>query len=360
MNSKLFEPLQFAHGKEMRNRFMLAPLTNLQSHENGTLSDDEYHWLSMRAQGGFGLTMTCATYVQQVGKGFSGQLGIWSDQHVKSLERLTKAVAASGALSAVQLHHAGMRSPRDLIGTAPVAPWQDEKTGARALSTAEVEQVVEDFVLAASRAERAGFDGVELHGAHGYLLAQFLDAKNNQRGDRYGGSFENRTRILFDIIDAIRERTNPSFQLGVRLSPERFGVTLDEARMLAQKIMHGGKVDFIDMSLWDVFKEPIEPAYHGKPLIEYFTELERGATRLGVAGKIMDAQTAQTCIDKGADFVLIGRGAILHHDFPREVKNNPQFESIARPVTRAYLQQQGLGPAFIHYLQTGWKDFVAA
>ncbi len=359
MPKSLFDPLAFARGNTMRNRFMLAPLTNLQSHDDGTLSDDEYQCLLMRAQGGFGLTMTCATYVREDGKGFPGQLGIWSDKHVVGFERLAHAIKAAGSLAAVQLHHAGMRSPRELVGGTPRAPWDDEKTGARALTTAEVEQVIEDFILAALRAERAGFDGVELHGAHGYLIAQFFDAENTQRSDRFGGSFASRTRILFDIIDGIRARTNPSFQLGVRLSPERFGVTLAEARQLAQQLLSDGKLDYLDMSLWDVFKEPVESAFKGKPLIDYFTGLERGNTRLGVAGKIMDAKTAQACIDSGADFVIIGRGAVLHHDFPEQVKNNAQFESIARPVTRDYLRKEGLGPAFIDYLAAGWQGFVA-
>jgi 2,4-dienoyl-CoA reductase-like NADH-dependent reductase (Old Yellow Enzyme family) len=226
------------------------------------------------------------------------------------------------------------------------------------MSTGEVEQMVEDFVLAATRAERAGFNGVELHGAHGYLLAQFFDAENNQRSDRYGGSFENRTRVLFEIIDGIRRRTAADFQLGVRLSPERFGVTLAEARALAQRLMGCGKIDYLDMSLWDAFKQPEEQQFHGKRLIDWFTELERGTTRLGVAGKIMDAATARASLDSGADYVLIGRAAILHHDFPQRVKANPRFESIERPVTQAYLREEGVGPAFMDYLTNAWKGFV--
>ncbi len=358
MSANLFAPLSFARGKAMANRFMLAPLTNLQSHQDGMLSDDEYRWLTLRAEGGFGLTMTCAAYVQPSGKGFSGQLGIWSDRHLPGLERLARGINSTGSLSAVQLHHAGRRAPPDLTGTVPLAPWDDAETGARALSTAEVEQLVEDFILAAIRAERAGFDGVELHGAHGYLIAQFFDAENNRRDDRYGGAFENRTRVLFDIIDGIREHTGPDFQLGVRLSPERFGVTLAEAVVLAQRVLAGGNIDYLDMSLWDVFKAPAEAAYSGKPLIDHFTGLERGTTRLGVAGKIMDSAAAQSCLERGADFVLIGRGAILHHDFPLRVKSDPRFTSIERPVTRAHLRDQGLGPVFIDYLATGWKGFV--
>jgi len=358
MSRSLFDPLSFAHGPSLPNRFMLAPMTNLQSAEDGTLGDDEYRWLTLRAQGGFGLTMTCAAHVQAAGKGFSGQLGVWSDKHLPGLERLAKGIAAAGSRSSVQLHHAGRRSPADLIGETPHAPWDDAETGARALSTGEVEQMVEDFILAALRAEKAGFHGVELHSAHGYLLAQFLDADNNRRDDRYGGSFENRTRALFEVIDGIRARTGRDFQLGVRLSPERFGVKLGEARELARLLFSGGQLDYLDMSLWDVFKEPVEKEFAGKPLIDYFNDLERGETRLGVAGKIMDAATAQKCLDSGADSVFIGRAAILHHDFPRRVQADRTFESIARPVSRGYLRDEGLGPIFVDYMANSWKGFV--
>jgi 2,4-dienoyl-CoA reductase-like NADH-dependent reductase (Old Yellow Enzyme family) len=363
MSKTLFEPLKFPRGAAMPNRFMLAPMTNLQSNEDGTLGDDEYRWLTLRARGGFGLTMTCAAHVQAAGKGFSGQLGVWSDKHLSGLEKLAKGIGAAGSLSSVQLHHAGRRSPADMIGEAPHAPWDDAETGARALSTGEVEQAIEDFILAALRTEKAGFHGVELHSAHGYLLAQFLDADNNQRSDRYGGSFENRTRALFEIIDGIRARAGADFQLGVRLSPERFGVKLGEARMLAQRLMQSGQIDYLDMSLWDAFKEPVETEFReqnpGRPLIDYFTELERGSTRLGVAGKIMDAATAQRCLDSGADCVLIGRAGILHHDFPERVRRDAEFESVERPVSRDYLRDEGLGPVFVDYMASSWKGFVA-
>jgi 2,4-dienoyl-CoA reductase-like NADH-dependent reductase (Old Yellow Enzyme family) len=157
---------------------MLSPLTNCQSHDDGRLSSDEFNWLAMRAKGGFGITMTCASHVQAQGRGFPGQLGIFSDLHVGGLSRLAAAIKSEGSLAMVQLHHAGMRSPAALIGTQPVCPSDHAETGARALSLAEVEQLTEDFVAAAIRAERAGFDGVEVHGAHGYVLCQFLSAKS--------------------------------------------------------------------------------------------------------------------------------------------------------------------------------------
>jgi 2,4-dienoyl-CoA reductase-like NADH-dependent reductase (Old Yellow Enzyme family) len=352
-------PLHFTRGPAMANRFMLAPLTNMQSNPDGTLSDDEVHWLEKRAQGGFGLVMTAAAHVQRGGQGFPGQLGIWSDDHLPGLTALAAKLRAAGSLSSVQLHHAGMRSPKDLIGEAPQGPFADAETGTRAMTTAEVEQLRDDFIAAAVRAQQAGFDGVEIHGAHGYVLAQFLDADNNQRSDGWGGSFANRTRIIHEVIDGIRAATRPDFQVGLRLSPERFNIRMGEALALAEAVMTGGKLDYLDMSLWDCFKAPEEAEFAGRTLIEHFTALKRGDTRLGVAGKIMDTAKVQACLDAGADFVLIGRGAILHHDFPRRALADAAFASTATPVTRAHLQNEGLGSAFINYMAT-WGNFVAA
>ena len=223
---RLFEPLAFSRGPAMKNRFMLAPLTNLQSHADGMLSEEEFHWLTLRASGGFGLVMTCASHVQAVGQGFPGQLGIYSDRHVEGLTRLAAAIRAHESLALVQLHHAGLRSPADLVGGPPVSASDDEKTGARGLSTVEVEQLTADFVRAAVRAERAGFDGVQVHGAHGYVIGQFLSPASNRRSDRYGGSLENRCRLLFDILAGTREKCRPDFIGGARLSPERIAMSL--------------------------------------------------------------------------------------------------------------------------------------
>jgi 2,4-dienoyl-CoA reductase-like NADH-dependent reductase (Old Yellow Enzyme family) len=337
---------------------MLAPLTNQQSHADGTLSDAEYRWLTMRAQGGFALTMTCAAHVQKGGQAFPGQLGIWSDFHLPGLNRLASAIRASGSLSAVQLHHGGRRTEPDLSGEPRLAPWDDSETGATALTTGQVERLRDDFIAAAVRAERAGFDGVELHGAHGYMLCSFLDADNNNRTDRYGGGFDNRSRLLFEIIDGIRTQTGPAFQLGVRISPERFGIPLSEARELARRLLATAQLDYLDLSLWDVFKAPAEEAYVGTELIDHFVDLPRHGTAVGVAGKITTAPQAQKCLDRGADFVLIGRGAVLHHDFPNRALADPSFAARPLPVARDILASEGLSPGFIDYMGN-WKGFVA-
>ena len=353
----LFDPLTFASGATMKNRFMLAPLTNLQSHADGVLSEDEYRWLTMRARGGFGATMTCASHVQAAGKGFPGQLGCFADTHLEGLTRLAAGIRDHGSLALLQLHHAGMRSPEEEIGQAPVCPSDNAETGARGLALEEVEELAEDFILAALRAERAGFNGVELHGAHGYMLCQFLSPTINQRDDRYGGSLENRARIVLDIIDGVRSRCRPDLVLGLRLSPERFDIRLGEMQELARELFQQGKIDFLDMSLWDSFKEPEEDGFKGRTLLSCFTELDRGEVRLGTAGKIRSAEAARRCVDAGADFVLPGRAAILHHDFPAQIAANDQFEPVRNPVSKAYLTSQGLGPAFVEYMAS-WKGFV--
>ena len=342
----------------MKNRFMLAPLTNLQSHEDGVLSDEEFKWLTMRARGGFGLTMTCAAHVQAVGQGFPGQLGIFDNNHIKGLTRLAKEIKKQGSIAICQLHHAGMRSPKDLIGETPVCPSDNEETGARALSYEEVEQLRDDFIAAAMRAQQAGFDGVEIHGAHGYVLCQFFASGINNREDIYGDSLANRYRILFEIIDGVRECCHDNFMLGVRLSPERFGMKLDEVKQMAQRLFNEGKIEFLDMSLWDVFKEPNEEDKQGRTLLSYFTDLDRQNVRLGIAGKIRTPEEVERALARGVDWIMLGRAAILHHDFPAQQQKNPGFSPVTLPVPREHLEKEGVSEKFIEYLSS-WKGFVA-
>ncbi len=355
--SNLFQPLQFKSGSSLKNRFMLAPLTNTQSHADGRLSDDEYHWLTMRAKGGFGLTMTCAAHVQAVGQGFPGQLGIFGDEHLEGLTRLAQGIKNESSLAVVQLHHAGMRSPAELIGQAPVCPSDHPETGATGLSTAAVEQLIEDFICAAERAEKAGFDGVEIHGAHGYILAQFLSGTINQRQDQFGGSIENRMRPITEIIEGVRSRCRPDFLLGLRLSPERFDVHLPDIIEVAKVILAAGKIDFLDMSLWDSFKEPEDEAFKGRSLLSYFTELERGDVALGIAGKLRNPDEVNRAMAADIDFIMLGRAAILHHDFPLQMQADKNFTPVRNPVSADYLRAEGLGEAFITYM-SGWKGFV--
>lgn len=350
--TKLTDPLKLRSGATLKNRFVLAPLTNIQSHPDGILSDDEFRWLTMRAEGGFGLTMTCAASVQESGVGFPGQLGFHDAKHEPGLTRLASKIKEEGSLAIAQLHHGGLRAVKN-----PKAPSADEKLKAEAMTLDEVRESRDCFIEAARRAERTGFDGIELHGAHGYLICSFLSPELNRRDDEYGGDAERRARFLFELVDGIRAATKPGFTLGVRLSPERWGLDVLEVRDVAQRLLREAKIDFLDMSLWDVRKEPSDEKLQGRSLASYFAELERGDVRLGAAGKIMSAQDARDVLDAGFDFPVIGRAAILHHDYAKRVAADPNFTPIATPVSTQYLHNEGLGPAFVNYMRT-WAGFV--
>ena len=371
---KLENKIIFPCGISMKNAFMLAPLTNTQSHENGCLSDDEFNWLTLRSKGGFGMTMSCASHVQSIGKGFPGQLGIYDDMHIDGLKRLTDQIKSFDSLAVAQLHHAGMRSPEEIIGERPVCPSSDDETNSRELSLDEVKRLRDDFIFAAIRAKKSGYDGVEIHGAHGYILCQFLSSTINKREDEYGGSLDNRSRIILEIINGIRQECGKKFLLGVRLSPERFGMKLDEIKSICKKIISMQKIDFIDMSLWDCFKYPdnfskedpnLEKIMNPekieknlkKTLLEHFTDLDFKNVLLTVAGNIRTGKDVHKIIGAGVDFAAIGRAAIVHHDFPKKVLNKPAFEPLNLPVSKAHLKNEGVSDKFIEYLRF-FKGFV--
>jgi 2,4-dienoyl-CoA reductase-like NADH-dependent reductase (Old Yellow Enzyme family) len=350
-------PITFHCGATMKNRFMLAPLTNRQSHENGLISTDEINWLTMRAKGGFGLVMTCASHVQEVGKGFPGQLGIFSDQLIEGHIKLTNNLKAHGSLAVIQLHHAGMRTPADLINEKPVCPSNNEETNARGLSLIEVKQLRNDFIAAAVRSKKCGYNGVEVHGAHGYILTQFLSSEINKRTDEYGGTLQNRSRLLFEIVTAIREQCGKDFLIGVRLSPEKFGMDIDEIKIVCQQLIDEGNIDFLDISLWDSFKIPYDEKYQSLTLLDHFKTLNFKNVKWTVAGKISTANDVQKILDAGVDFVTIGTSAILHHNFPKLVIENPSFNPIEIPVSKEHLIKEGLSNKFITYLKR-WPNFI--
>ena len=234
-------------GKKLRNRAVVAAMTNKQSNEDGSLSDEEINWLLRRADGGFGIVTTAASHVVREGKGWDGEMGVWGDHQLQGLTRLAKGIRERGAVSLGQIFHGGMRCPQGLTGVQPVSasvnPTSDSDTGeTRALEDSEIEELVEAFAAAAARCEKAGFDGVEIHGAHGYLICQFLGLQTNRREDRWGGPLENRARFLLNIIERIRQVTSEDFLLGVRISPEynNIGVMLEDSLDLVDMLVKSG------------------------------------------------------------------------------------------------------------------------
>ena len=177
------------------------------------------------------------------GQGWPGEMGVWGDHHISGLTKLAEGLRDKGALSLVQIFHGGMRAPADLIGTTPIsASYNDEKNGnepARKMTEGEIQEAIEAFAAGAERCEKAGIDGVEIHGAHGYLISQFLGKVTNRRSDSWGGDLSGRSRFLMRIINEVKKRTSPSFVVVVRISPEieKLGITLEDSLELAKRLV---------------------------------------------------------------------------------------------------------------------------
>jgi 2,4-dienoyl-CoA reductase-like NADH-dependent reductase (Old Yellow Enzyme family) len=357
--SALFDPLELRPGVIAKNRVWLAPLTNMQSHADGALSDDELGFLAARADGGFGLVETCAAYVAQEGKAWPGELGVHNDAMLPGLTRLASRIHEGGALACVQLFHGGLRAKREVSGVPTLSASAHEEPGLetpRAATEEDLARIVDAFASAARRCERAGFDAVELHGAHGYLLSQFLSTVYNRRSDRWGDSLEGRARLIRDVLRAVREAA-PSLALLVRLSPEDFGqakgLDLDEtiqvARWLAEDGMH-----VLHLSLWrSGLPTTKRPEAHAIPL---FREAVGSSVRIVTAGQIWTREEAEAQLVLGADAVALGRAAIANPDWPRRVRNG---DGIARPpLTASELRARALSDTFVGYMRN-WKGFVA-
>ncbi|MDG1847885.1 MAG: NADH:flavin oxidoreductase, partial [Candidatus Marinimicrobia bacterium] len=193
IKSKPSDPYVFPRTKKkIRNRSVLAAMTNKQSHRDGTLSDEEINWLTRRAKDGFGIITTAATHVSKNGQGWEGEFGVYKDSFIDRLKVLTDSIHEYDSLIFAQLFHGGMRAPEKLTGNIPISsskiPCKESSTGStKAANQKDIEDIIFDFKSAAIRCVEAGFDGIELHGAHGYLISQFLGKKTNHRKDIWGG-----------------------------------------------------------------------------------------------------------------------------------------------------------------------------
>jgi 2,4-dienoyl-CoA reductase-like NADH-dependent reductase (Old Yellow Enzyme family) len=353
---RLFDSLTLPSGLVIPNRVALAPMTNKQSHADGSLGDDELQWLESRADGGFGLVMTCAAHVAKDGQGWAGELGIFDDGLLPGLTRLATALRSRGAASFVQIFHGGVRADQSVSGATP---WSaSEGDGARAATADDIHRVIGQFADAAARARAAGFDGVEVHGAHGYLFTQFLSVTRNQRRDQWGGPLESRARLLLETVRAIRKRVGSTFAVGVRLSPEDFGnakgLDLDESVEVARWLAAEG-VDFVHLSLWQALANTTKrPDTHPLSL---FRAAVPPPIAILAAGSIWTRLEAETILALGADGVALGRAAIANPDWARRAAEIG-WEPKRPPLTIEELRTVGLTDTFANYMRV-FKGFVA-
>ena len=363
MTPHLLAPFSFPHtGRSVRNRTVLAAMTNKQSHEDGSLSEDELRWLVARAAGGFGIVTTCAAHVSQDGQGWDGELGVFDDALVPGLRRLADALRAEGALSLVQIFHGGVRAPSRLTGRQPwsASAFELDAPGfeaPRAATVEDIERTIGAFAAAARRCAEAGFDGVEIHGAHGYLITQFLGTVTNTRDDEWGGKLANRTRFLLRILEACREAVPENFLVGVRLSPEipEQGVDFDDALLTARWVAEHG-ADFVHASHWDSFKTPGKYPDSDKPLTTWYREAVGADVPLIATGGIWTPAQADEVLAQGADLVGLGRAAIGNPRWPLEAAT-PGWEPARPPYTPEHLRGAALGEKLVDYMRA-WPGFV--
>ena len=362
--SEILDPYAFPRtGKAIRNRVVLAAMTNKQSQNDGALSEDELLWLAARARGGFGIITTCAAHVSRDGQGWDGELGVYDDSLLPGLTRLATALRAEGAVSLVQIFHGGVRSPSRLTGQQPFSASEfqlDTKNFEvpREATVQDIERTIEAFADAAHRCAQAGFDGVEIHGAHGYLITQFLGTISNTRTDEWGGSLENRARFVRRIVAATREATPDDFLIGVRVSPEvaEQGVDLDDSLTVA-KWLAGDGLDFLHVSNWDSFKPPAKHPESKKMLTRWFREAVGPEIPVIATGGVWTRDEANQVIAHGADMIGLGRAAIGNASWPGDAAR-ADWEPARPPYTAEHLREAALGEKMIDYMRV-WPGFVS-
>ena len=329
----LFTPLTL-RGITLKNRIVVSPMC-MYSAQNGFANDWHLVHLGSRAVGGAALIIQEATAVSPEGRITPDDLGIWQDEHLPMLRRITAFITAQGAVPGIQLAHAGRKASHASLwkGGAELAPaeggWPTvapsaepfipTETAPQALDQAGIEKVIADFRAATARAVAAGYQVVEIHAAHGYLLHEFLSPLSNQRQDEYGGSFVNRTRLLTEVVEAVRAELPVELPLLVRISATDWvegGWSADDSVALARVLGPLG-VDLIDCSTGgNVPKAPIPvgPGYQ----VEFAARVRQEAgVPTGAVGLITDAQQAENIVASGqADLVLLARELLRDPYFP--------------------------------------------
>ena len=333
-NPKLFAPLKL-RGLTLKNRVVVSPMC-MYSSKNGFANDFHLAHLGSFALGGAGLILTEASAVSPEGRITPDDLGLWNDDHIPALGKIVDLAHAQHALIGTQLAHAGRKASTHAPwrGYGAVSPeqggWQVVGPDARAYSGSystpramtgdDIQKVIADFVAATRRAVMAGFDVVEVHAAHGYLLHQFLSPLSNSRTDKYGGSFENRVRLTLEVSRAVRDAFPSHLPVLVRVSASDWaagGWTPDETVQLARLLMEIG-IDVLDVSSGGLTadqKIEVGPGYQ-LPFAER-VKRETGMVTMAV-GMITDPQQAETLLERGqADLVALARELLRDPHWPQ-------------------------------------------
>ncbi|MFP4158874.1 MAG: FAD-dependent oxidoreductase [Desulfobacterales bacterium] len=340
--SALFSPVK-VRNTEIPNRAVLPPMGTGLCEKGGMVNDALLAYVKRQAQGGAGLLISEITAVHPTGMVTPKQIGAWDDEFIPGLEKLAEAMRSSGGRAAMQLHHAGRESlymikKQQAIGPSAL-PSLVYGQAPREMTKDDIKEIVSAFGSAAGRAKKAGFDAVEIHGAHGYLLTQFLSAISNQRTDEYGGSFQNRARFAIEVVREVRKNTGDDFPVLLRISAEEYiknGYSVDDILGIMPELTDAG-VDVIHASVGThgspagVTSAPpmFEPGFNA-----WRAEKIKKAAGIPViaVGRFNDPRPANDVIADGtADFVAFGRQQLCDPDFLQKAREN-RYDDIRKCI----------------------------
>ena len=343
VHPRLFQPFAFKNGLTLRNRAVMAPMTTWSANPDATVSDQELAYYRARVQG-VGMVVTGCTHVTPDGIGFTDEFSSDDDRFIPSLRRLSEAAKSGGAPAVLQLFHAGNKALPHLVPNGrvvsasalkvPPSPFNSAEVTSHALSEGEIENIIMAFGDATRRAIEAGFDGVELHGAHGFLIQNFFSPMSNQRDDDWGGSLEKRMRFALAVVRETRrviaEHAKRPFLQGYRISPEEAGegsLRIADSYVLIDRLIEEG-IDYLHAPLFDIPKA--KPMGYAGDRTTAELIVERVANRVPViaAGLVRTPDDAESALAKGLALVAIGQGLVMNPKWV-ELASSGQSTAIA-------------------------------
>lgn len=337
----LLEPFDFSNGISLKNRIVMAPMTNYSSNEDGTVSDEEVAYYIRRSKG-VGMVITACTYGTPNGQGFPGEFAAHTDQMIPSLKRLASAIKDEGAKAILQIFHAGRQVPKeiapngDVVSASAVAYPAEGKPVPRALTENEIEAIINDFGKMTRRAIEAGYDGVEIHGANTYLIQQFFSPHSNRRTDRFGGTVEKRMTFPLAVVDEVKRVVNDyakeSFIVGYRFSPEEPeepGITMADTLILVDRLA-SKNLDYLHVSLMDFWSTPKRGVEDTRSRIELLQEVIGDRVPLIGVGSIYTAEDARKALTSGVPLIGLGRELLIDPEWVQKIEQGREDEIVTK------------------------------
>lgn len=337
---KLFETVTLPNGVELKNRFVLAPLTHISSNDDGTISDVEIPYIEKRSKD-VGLAINAASNVNDIGKAFPGQPSVAHDSDIEGLKRLAQAMKKNGAKALVQIHHGGAQAlanltPNgDVVAPSPITLksfGQQHEHDAREITPEEIEQTIKDFGEATRRVIEAGFDGVEIHGANHYLIHQFVSPYYNRRNDEWTDHMKFPTAVIDEVLKAKSEYASDDFIVGYRLSPEEAespGISMEITEQLINTITEKS-IDYVHISLGDIHSTTREGKYAGQERLKLIHQWVDGRIPVIGVGSVFTADDALDAIEStGVELVALGREILLDYNFISKIQEGKEDEILS-------------------------------